>query len=128
MNAGSADDEMGIRGTPGNNLVYSNRHSIRWEGSGIIDKPISDFFPTPSYTSLYSSFSRFDFNSKAPAPYFGNVQMNIHPRVIPEPAEYALVFALASLAFVIVRRRFPPSLRTRGHEQRGDYILPAVPD
>ena len=38
-------DEIGIRGTQGNNLVYTTNDIFRWFGAGIMDKPIGDFFP-----------------------------------------------------------------------------------
>lgn len=41
-------------------------------------------------------------------PYFSNqsVRISINGQIIPEPAEYALVFGIFALAFVIFRRRF----------------------
>ena len=37
------DDEIGIRGTSGNNLAYTNGQRSRWFGSDILNKPIGDF-------------------------------------------------------------------------------------
>ena len=39
----STGDEIGIRGTSGGNLVYTNGQTFRWIGSGILAKPIGDF-------------------------------------------------------------------------------------
>ena len=98
MNDGNID-EIGIRITPPN-LVYSSNSVSRWIGSGIVDKPIGDF--------ENGRWRRGFFGTPPYAPYFagGSVGINIHSSVIPEPAEYALVFGIFALAFVIVRRRF----------------------
>ena len=50
MNDTASFDEMGIRGTSGGNLVYSNAHRFEWLGAGIMDKPISDF---PHYPDAF---------------------------------------------------------------------------
>ena len=96
MNAGSADDEMGIRNTPPN-LVYANMDRPYWYGSGILNKPISDFYQS-------SFFDSFNFTAKQ-SPYFAGqgVRVSIHSRVIPEPAEYALVFGLFAIGFIFFR-------------------------
>ena len=106
MNA-AAQDEIGIRGTAGGgNLVYTNGQSTSWFGTGIMDKPIDDFLGgLPDHDD--ASFGKIS----AAAPYFvarggQGVPIKFHRRVIPEPAEYALVFGLFALAFMIVRRRF----------------------
>ena len=40
----AAQDEIGIRGTAGGgNLLYNTNGTFRWFGSGILNKPISDF-------------------------------------------------------------------------------------
>ena len=93
----AAQDEIGIRHTGGSNLWYTNSQSFRWFGTGVLDKPISDF-----ETSVA-------FRSQGVQPYFistGDVGIWLYHNVIPEPAEYALVFGLFALAFVIFRRRF----------------------
>ena len=105
----AADDEVGIRGTTGGgNLLYTTNDTFRWFGSGILNKPIGDFhFRRPDE-------NHFPFDSQSDPsnrPYFMNapgwsVRINLYRHVIPEPAEYALVFGLFALAFVIVRRRF----------------------
>ena len=100
MNAGSTDDEIGIRGTSGGgNLAYTNGNRITWFGTGIINKPIDDF--------LHGSHSLASWPSMQGAPYFagpGDVSISVRRNVIPEPAEYALVFGLFALAFVIFRK------------------------
>ena len=39
----AAQDEIGIRGTPPNNLAFTNGQTTRWFGTGILNKPIGDF-------------------------------------------------------------------------------------
>ena len=104
MNAGNADEEMGIRNTPPN-LVYTTNDVSRWIGSGILDKPIGDFQLTYSPTASYLQYENMGNN----APYFSannTLRVRIHRRVIPEPKEYALVLGLFALAFVFFRRQF----------------------
>ena len=62
-----------------------------------MNKPIGDF-TVPSTPEIYNLPND---------PFFGNaVHVRIYSQVIPEPSEYAIVFGLVALAFVIVRRRF----------------------
>ena len=101
----AAIDEIGIRGAGGSNLLYATNDVFSWFGSGIMNKPISDF-----YFLFPSDTSASHHGDSASPPYFAipgfPVRTYIYRHVIPEPAEYALVFGLFALAFVIVRRRF----------------------
>ena len=102
MNDTANLDEIGIRGSGGGNLVYATNDTFRWFGSGIMDKPISDF-NTTSYGGNFGSSQ--DISNR---PFFVEVGSQIrlsHNRVIPETEEYALVFGLFALAFVIIHRR-----------------------
>ena len=107
MNDTASFDEMGIRGTSGGNLVYSNAHRFEWLGDGIMDKPISDF---PHYPDAFGISPSWDGRTrKIPLILFIVAVESlcvVYSRVIPEPEEYALVFGLFVLAFVIVRRRW----------------------
>ncbi len=90
-------DEMGIRINPPN-LVYTTNDVSRWIGSGILNKPIGDFF-----LQFHAHHTRA-LSTEVPHPYFAGISgvtYKIHRRVIPEPAEYALVFGLFALGFVI---------------------------
>ncbi len=99
MNDTANFDEMGIRGTPPNNLVFTNGQTSRLFGAGILNKPIGDF--------LTSDNDSRHFDSRQGAPYFGNIfGVFIHSRAIPEPEEYALVFGLFALAFVILKNAY----------------------
>lgn len=95
MNDTEDSDEMGIiRGTPPNNLVFTKGQTSHWFVSGIMEKPISDFYP--------GGFSIRHL------PYFtgSGIQVNVHSRVIPEPEEYALGFGLFSIGFIIFHSCF----------------------
>ena len=100
MNARNADEEMGIRITSPN-LVYSANDSSLWIGSGILNKPIGDFNTGGFWNGSLNGIAN---------PYFGNlggsIQVRVSSSVIPEPEEYALVFGLFALGFVIFRRHF----------------------
>ena len=79
------DDEIGIRITPPN-LIYSANDSSSWFGSGILNKPISDFFP-----SGYRGTVALSQPNAPGAPYFSRdggstLQLRFYSRVIPEPA------------------------------------------
>ena len=111
MNAGAAADEFGIRGSGGGNLVYTTNDTFHLFGSGIMNKPISDFsFPSdtspPRTRSIFSS--PHDLNER---PYFHSAYIDIYRHVIPDPAEYALVFGLFAIGFVFFRhfRKKPPT-------------------
>ncbi len=84
-------DGLGIRIQPPN-LLYSNGEASSWVGAGLIDKPIGDFFAGT-------------FNPRSGrGPNFGTMQVVVNSQIIPEPEEYALVFGLFALGFVILRR------------------------
>ncbi len=115
------DDEIGIRVTPPN-LVYSSNAVTRWFGSGIMNKPITDFLHRSYLDSAFNpgddhgvGFYGSYFQRRHDIPYFAERTSNsvgVHVnRIIPEPAEYALVFGLFALAFVIVRRRMQQKRR-----------------
>ena len=92
---------MGIR-VSGTALNYSSGDTSSWMGAGILNKSIGDFF-----TGTYDNRS----TSGSPGPRFaaqsnGSVRVVVNGQVIPEPEEYALVFGLFALGFVILRRHF----------------------
>ena len=108
MNNSTFGDELGIRVSGSNNLNYSSGASSAWVGSGLINKPISDFHAgTLNNTALGT-------------PRFGSVRVIVNNQVIPEPEEYALVFALFALGFVFFHRHWQKKQRrlvkfTAGH-------------
>ena len=84
-------DGWGIR-NQSPNLLYGNGEASSWVGAGLINKPIGDF-----YTGTFNPRS---------GPTFGTMQIVVNSQVIPEPEEYALIFGLFALGFVILRRHF----------------------
>ena len=111
MNDTANLDEIGIRGSVGGNLAYTNGQTIRWFGSGILNKPISDFNTTSYGGNFYSS------QDIANRPFFVEIGSQIrlsHNRVvIPEPAGCAIVFGVFALLFVFVYRY----LQKRGEQK-----------
>ena len=89
-------DEIEIRVTPPN-LVYSANDASRWFGSGILDKPIGDFFTGTFNRNLGA---RFAANST------GSIRVVVNDHIIPELEEYALIFDLFALGFVLFRRHW----------------------
>ena len=89
------EDDLGIR-VSGSSLSYSTGNSSAWVGSGIINKPIGDFFA--------GTFNR-NFGGRFAANSEGSIRLVVNSQVIPEPEEYALVFALFALGFVFFHRR-----------------------
>ena len=99
-------DIMGIR-VSGSSLSYSSGNSSAWVGSGILNKPIGDFF-----AGTFNNVG--DGNSGGPwfaANNNGSVQVIVNSQIIPEPEEYALVFGLFALGFVFFRRHWQKKQR-----------------
>ena len=91
-------DEIGIRNTP-SNLVFTNGQTSRWIGSGILNKPIGDFFPTLSHQAKY--------HNGQTGPYFANsIRMGIHSRAIPEPEGYMLIAGFIALFIVVLKNAY----------------------
>ena len=89
-------DGLGIR-IQSPNLVYGSGETSSWVGAGLINKPIGDFF-----TGTFNEWSTTPtFASGSPS-----IRITVNSQIIPEPEEYALVFGLFALAFVILRRHF----------------------
>ena len=100
----SGNDWLGPRVGGGSNLTYgTNRPAVNWVGAGILEKPIGDFLSRDPYIR----------NKAQVVGYFGDnalgnrLRIRVHSATVPEPEEYALVFGLFALAFVIFRRCCP---------------------
>ena len=106
---------MGIR-VSGSSFSYSSGNSSAWVGAGVINKPIGDFF-TGTYTLHASSRPLFAANDGS------SVQFVVNSQIIPEPEEYALVFGLFALGFVIVRRHFQKKQRQQALDGKGDGVV-----
>lgn len=94
MDSEDSRNVLGI-GVAGTQMYFVQGRTTAWSGSGLVAKPISDFFAG-------------EFNNVG-LPYFadgsiGSVRVHIH-RLIPEPEEYALAFGLFALGFAFFHRR-----------------------
>ena len=104
------DDQVGPRVSGGSNLPYgTNRPAVNWVGAGLINKPIGDFLSRDPYIrNKADALGYFGANT------LGNgLRIRVHSSTVPEPEEYALVFALFALGFVIFRRCFPDFFRKK---------------
>ncbi len=99
-------DDMGIR-VSGGSFTFQNNDASSWSGAGLLNKPFSEFetgstdgiFTFNNQAGLANTGPAFAANSR------GSVQVRFHRgTIIPEPEEYALVFGLFALGFVVVRR------------------------
>ena len=99
-------DRLGIR-VSGGAFRYEANDASAWSGAGILAKPFSEFetgstdgtFTFNNWATLINSGPAFAQRTQ------GSVQIRFHRgTLIPEPEEYALVFGLFALGFVIVRR------------------------
>ncbi len=98
-------DGLGIRNQPPN-LLYGSGEAFSWVGAGLIDKPIGDFF-AGTFNDHRDGGGAVHFTSG-----ISQIRITVNSQVIPEPEEYALVFALFALAFVFFRRHFQKKRQT----------------
>ena len=98
------NDWLGPRVGGGSNFTYgTNRPTVNWVGAGLINRPIGDFRSRDPYIRNKGNIIGY-FGDNA----LGNgLRIRVHSATVPEPEEYALVFGLFALGFVIVRRYFP---------------------
>ena len=102
-------DDIGPRTS--SQLTYgSSARTVNWYGAGTMAKPISHFHVTPfttqdRYTGNRSPNSGGILGSWT-GPGVDNLRIRVHGSAIPEPEEYALVFGLFALGFVLFRRHF----------------------
>ena len=104
-------DSMGIR-VSGSNLPYSSGQSSAWVGAGLINKPIGDFVTGGTFDNR--DFTTIDFAASGTSSGNGLVRVRVNGQVIPEPEEYALVFGLFALGFVLFHRH---RQRKQRHQQ-----------
>ena len=98
-----AFDSQSSLGDPGPGILASPFHfytagnAVSWSGAGILTNfNMSQFNP-----GTYRSSSHPNFFSHA-------LRLTIRNEAIPEPQEYAFVFGLFALGFVLVRRHCQP--------------------
>ena len=102
MNDVTAADNIGIRVSSGFNYGSYVGQPSSWTGAGLlINKPIGDFFikNVGVWPTLNPNFAG------------SGVTLRFHSGIIPEPEEYALVFGLFALGFVLFRRHFQKKRR-----------------
>ena len=106
----AGNDWLGVRVGGGSNFTYgTNRPTVNWVGAGLINRPIGDFRSRDPYIRNKGNIIGY-FGDNA----LGNgLRIRVHSATVPEPEEYALVFGLFALAFVIVRRCCPNFLRRK---------------
>ncbi len=92
------DHDLGIRVSSYHFYTFGN--AVSWSGAGILTNfNMSQFNP-----GTYQSSSHPNFSSQP-------LRLTVNSRAIPEPEEYALVFGLFALGFVIARRHFQKKQR-----------------
>ena len=97
-----ADDNwIGPRVGGGSNFAYgTNRPAVNWFGAGWIQQPIGDFRSRDPYIRNKGNILGY-FAANALGE---GLRIRVHSSTIPEPEEYALIFALFALGFVFFRR------------------------
>ena len=106
-----ADDNwIGPRVGGGSNLAYgTNRPAVNWFGAGLIQQPIGDFRSRDPYIRNKGNILGY-FAANALGE---GLRIRVHSSTVPEPEEYALIFGLFALGFVILRRHFPNFFRRK---------------
>ena len=104
-------DTVGIRVAGSSALSYSASDNVSWSGQGTMSYPIGDFTLTAAgeYFYTYSAGPNFVASGTLGTSSSGGLRLVVssEPRaLVPEPEEYALVFGLFALGFVVVRRHF----------------------
>ena len=91
-------------------LPYNNSDAISWTGAGVLTNvPISVFATRDPYIRARKAGAAGSFygGSAGQQNQVANgLRWRVHTTVIPEPQEYALVFALFALGFVFFRRHW----------------------
>ena len=104
----SDTDLMGIR-VGGSALSYSTNDVVSWSGQGTLSQSITNFVVNTA-GEYYYNFSGPYFAAESivgtPSSSGLRVVVSSAPKaLVPEPEEYALVFALFALGFVFFHRR-----------------------
>ena len=110
--SGTGWDDVGPRVTGSSDFNYgTGQPNVNWVGAGVMtNKPISHFHLTDLFAT--NPNDRFAGNRRGNAvlrSFTGweertGLRIRVHGKVIPEPQEYALVFGLFALGFVVVHR------------------------
>ena len=109
FNGTQGADAIGIRMPGTNSFSFNQGVASSWRGQGTLPYPISDFTIPTGTNFFYNGFDgprwADDANSGIPANSTFRVFVYSSPAAfVPEPEQYAFVFALFALGFVIARR------------------------
>ena len=102
-------DDLGVR-VDGGAFSYQSGAYSSWSGAGLLNKPFSEFETgstdgTFTFNNFYTAQTPLAAGPLFAAGNNGSVQVRFHRgTIIPEPEEYALIFGLFALGFVILRR------------------------
>ena len=98
-------------------LSYNQNDAISWTGAGVLTNVAIGVFNTrdpyirarrpDSGGTFYGMLSQF---TSQPS---DGLRWRVHTNIIPEPEEYALVFALFALGFVFFHRRWQKMQKKR---------------
>ena len=105
-------DTLGIRVSGTTSLSYTNGVAVSWTGQGTLPYPIGDFSLTADSEYFYGApaFALGYVNGGIGNPTSFDLRVVVSGApaslIIPEPEEYALIFALFALGFVILHRHF----------------------
>ena len=104
----SSDDNFGPRVNSA--LSYTSGGAVSWTGSGTLaNVPISTFSTRDPYIrarKMGSAGSFYGGSVGITTQVADGLRIRVHPAIIPEPKEYALIFALFALGFAILRRHW----------------------
>ncbi len=102
-------DDIGPR-ISGSELNYgSSSVAVNWIGAAVMNKPISHFHLTTPGTYNGNRFGNALLGGWT-GPQANNLRIRVHS-TIPEPEEYALVFGLFALGFVLFLRHWQKKQR-----------------
>ena len=113
----ASSDTLGFRVAGSSALNYTNGVAVSWTGQGTLPHPIADFSLTADGEYFFGGPPFVDgfVNGSVNIPTsFGlRVVVSSAPAslIVPEPEEYALIFGLFALVFVILRRHLQKKRR-----------------
>ena len=105
-------DTLGIRVSGTTSLSYTNGVAVSWTGQGTLPYPIGDFSLTADGEYFYGApaFALGYVNGGIGSPTSFDLRVVVSGApaslIVPEPEEYALIFGLFALGFVILHRHF----------------------
>ena len=119
FNGTQGADAIGLRMPGTNSFSFNAGVASSWRGQGTLSYPIGDFTLPAGTNFFYNGFDgprwADDANSGVPSSSTFRVFVSGRPAsFVPEPEEYALIFGLFALGFVVVRRYFQKKRRASG--------------